>query len=191
MRKRTMAEGRGGRGERSRGMYHSGRGLVLAMTVFGASACGDLTAGGVGDVEVLVSPDSIQVQAANIGSWPARQAPGDAPSVQGTLQVSVQVFVLRPPGRWIQVTDGVQEVLLDLDDPTASPIARRSLEAGSYIAVRTVFHRVRADIEGGLEVDGQPVTGEIDVDLGCVYAYVMLYVCIYFEANSGRYVPNY
>lgn len=143
-----------------------GRLLLLATGLLGASACGDLTAGGVGDVEVLVSSDSIAVESAFLGSGPARQALPDASAVVGTLQVRIQVFVLRPPGRWIQVTDGIEEVVLDLGEPEASTLARSSLPAGSYVAVRTVFYRVRADVRGGLEVDGEPVTGEVDVDLG-------------------------
>lgn len=140
--------------------------LAIVATLLGASACGDLTAGGVGEVEVLVSPDAVPVQAAMADAWPARQTPQDMADIEGSLQVRVQVFVLRPPGRWIQVTDGTQEVLLDLSEPTASTLARTSLSAGSYVAVRTVFYRVRADIESGLEVEGEPVTGEVDVDLG-------------------------
>lgn len=162
---RSGDEGSGGvRPRRSRGGIV--RPLILGAGLLGASACGDLTAGGVGDVEVLVSPDSIAVESLNPSPGPARQSLPDTSPVVGTLQVRIQVFVLRPPGRWIQVTDGIQEVLLDLGEPSGSTIARRSLPAGSYVAVRTVFHRVRADVRGGLEVDGEPVTGEVDVDLG-------------------------
>lgn len=134
--------------------------------------CGDLTSGGVGDMEVLVSADSVPIgDALGVGTVPnlgelGTQAPPDAPQIRGTLTVRLQVFLLRRPGRWIEITDGVQEVTLALEDPEPVTVARRDIPAGPYHAVRTLFRRVEANVEGGLEVDGEPVIGRIPVDLG-------------------------
>lgn len=128
-------------------------------------------------MEVLVSADSVPIgDALGTGSVPdlgegrtqapGTQAPPDAPQIQGTLTVRLQVFLFRRPGRWIEITDGVQEVTLDLGDPEALIIARRDVPAGPYHAVRTLFRRVEANVESGLEIDGEPVIGRIPVDLG-------------------------
>ncbi len=133
--------------------------------------CGDLTSGGVGELEVIVAADSVPVAASAATSQMAyasfgMQAPPDSPDIQGALTLRIQVFVLRAPAQWIEVTDGVQEVVLEIGDPESETIARKSLPAGPYRAVRTLFRRVEANIRSGLEVDGEPIVGRIPVDLG-------------------------
>ena len=144
--------------------------LLGATTVTGF---GNLTAGGVGDLEVVVSADSVSLNGVpssaigfgDGGGWFA-QVPTDSPRIEGTLTIRLQVFVVRQPSRVIEVMDGTQEVTLSLGDPQAVTIARRDLPAGPYHAVRTVFRRVEADVVRGLEFDGVPVTGRIPVELG-------------------------
>jgi hypothetical protein len=149
--------------------------LVGALLLGG---CGNLTSGGLGDVEVIVAVDSVPSgdfvsgQLADEGVFPSHsssfaRAPQVPPEpIRGTLTVRVQVYVRRGSARWIEVTDGVQEVEMPLvgGDPVA--LAEKNVPTGPYTAVRTVFRRVEADVQSGLEVDGVAVTGPIPVDLG-------------------------
>ncbi len=144
--------------------------LGVALVLMG---CGDLTSGGIGEVEVVMAADSVPVNGLAL-SPPAQmagvvwgeQVPPDSPRIEGTLTIRVQVFVFRAPGRWIEVTEGPQDVVLPLGEPQTATIARKSLPAGPYRAARTLFRRVEANIRSGLVVDGEPITGRILVDLG-------------------------
>jgi hypothetical protein len=134
--------------------------LFVGALVLGG--CGNLTSGGLGDVEVIVAADSVPS-----GDFLAASAPQVPPEpIQGTLTVRVQVYVRRGPTRWIEVTDGVQEIEMPLAGGEPMTLAEKGIPAGPYAAVRTVFRRVEADVESGLQVDGVAVTGPVLVDLG-------------------------
>lgn len=145
--------------------------LFLPALGFLLAGCGNVTSGGFGDVEVLVSSDEVEdVQAtaasalyAHLGA-PAKS--GHADSIVGTLTVRLRSFARRGVGDFVELTDGVQEVTLPLSDPAAVEIARRAVPAGRYDAVRTFFGRIEANIERGLVVDGVPIVGAVTVDLG-------------------------
>ncbi len=145
--------------------------LLLLTAVLFLSGCGNVTSGGFGDVEVLVSSDEVEdVQTtaasalyAQLGV-PAESSHTD--SIVGTLTVRLRSFARRGVGDFVELTDGVEEVTLSLNDPAAVEIARRSVPAGRYDAVRTFFGRIEANIESGLVIDGVPIEGAVTVDLG-------------------------
>ena len=146
-------------------------GLLFARA-FALGGCENLTSGGVGELKVVVAADSVSVSdnlqlapsaVASVGPLNP-QAPSDR--IVGTLTVRIQVFVLRLPAQWIEVTDGVQEVILPIGDSEPATIAQMRLPAGPYRAVRTLFRRGEADVRSGLVVDGELVTGRIPVHLG-------------------------
>ena len=168
---------------RNRATHHA---VALAAAVAALAGCGDLTSGGVGDLDVIVAADSVPVSTAagsseaptlagetgaqsdeggpSRASVPSRQV--SPPEIEGTLTLGIQVFVLHPPVRWVEVTDGPQEVVMELGSPTPLVLAHATVPAGRYRGVRTVFRRVEADVVGGLIVNGQPVTGIVRVRLG-------------------------
>lgn len=144
--------------------------VVLSGLLF-TGGCGNVTSGGFGDVEVVLSSDEVEdLQAAASamllaeGARPAAIAHGS--EIQGTLTVRVRSFARRGVGDFVELTDGVQEVTVSLSDPQPVEIARRPMPEGSYDAVRTFFGRIEADVTGGLVIDGQLVTGTVRVDLG-------------------------
>jgi hypothetical protein len=153
------------------GIVHACRDAALAavMAALGG-ACGNLTSGGFGDLEVLVATDS--VPAATLLAPPAAlsMVPSRVGSqqqmVDGTLTLGVQVFVLTGSGRTVEVTNGVQELVMPLSGSAPFVLARRELASGAYAAIRTVFVSVVAQVEGGLVVDGVPIRGPVTVDLG-------------------------
>jgi len=122
---------------------------VLVALVLSVVGCGDLTSGGAGDLEVLIATDSADVQS----------------SLQGTLSLNLQVFVRRGD-REFEVTSGSGEVTLPLSGGAPIPFVEGRVPAGSYDGGRVVFHRIRANVTGGLQVDDEPWEGEVEVNLG-------------------------
>jgi hypothetical protein len=128
------------------------RGLALFGGSLLLGACGDLTAGGAGEVEIEITADTVTVAAA--------MSP-----IAGTLTVGVQIFARRG-AREVELTDGVQELQLPLDGSASTVVSRKTVPAGRYTGERVVFSKVEADVEDGLEVGGEPFVGEVQVELG-------------------------
>lgn len=154
---------------RSVGRWAHGAVTLAFLLVTGG--CGNVTSGGFGDVEVLLSSDEVaDLQEAATGMVLADlglpSATSHASNIQGTLTVRVRSFARRGLGDFVELTDGVQEVTVSLSDSEPVEIARRPMPAGNYDAIRTFFGRIEADVTGGLIIDGVPVTGTVRVDLG-------------------------
>ena len=158
------------------GAILSTAGLVLAL-----AGCGNITSGGFGEVEVVLTSDEIgdlqtaaraSTMASALGSSTAPSVgSGSAhtshlPEIEGTLTVRLRTFAQSSLGEAIELTDGVKEVTLSLSDPSPTELARREIPAGRYRGLRTVFGRIEATITGGLVVDGVEVTGTVPVRLG-------------------------
>jgi hypothetical protein len=140
------------------------RRCVLAGLLAGVlTGCGDLTSGGVGEVDVLLSSGELEAEPATGAGVAAALS---TTSIEGTLSVRVQVHLGQGPDRWRELTDGVQQLELDLADPAPIELARREIREGRYDRVRMVFGRVEAEVARGLSVDGDSVTGRVPVDLG-------------------------
>jgi hypothetical protein len=141
-------------------------------------ACGNLTSGGFGDLEVVVAVDSVaalqqapaptfQMVSSSGVLEPGRQTSSSGMALlDGTLNMRVQVFALTGRDFPIEVTEGVQEVIMPLSGAVPVVLARKSLPTGTYLAIRTVFLHVEAVVDGGLIVDGVPIRGPVRVDLG-------------------------
>jgi hypothetical protein len=143
--------------------------LVLPLLIWVGGCGGNLTSGGLSDVEVFVSGNDPEASSAP-GRLPlpavgmvAQQA--GPPVISGTVTATLRVEMLRGDRQWVEVTDGPQTVTVGLSGAGPSLLAARPLEAGRYIGVRTTFLRVEANVEGGLVVDGASVTGPIPVEL--------------------------
>lgn len=144
-------------------------------------ACGNLTSGGFGEVEVVLTSQAVEEldaalhRAAALSLAPHAEAPSQAsnsnlslgpPQLEGTLLVRVRSFALDGSRGGVELTNGLQEVTLSLRDPVPVELARRELPEGEYRGVRTVLGRVEAVVVQGLDMNGVPVTGTIQVDLG-------------------------
>lgn len=127
----------------------AGGALALAGLVLFLPGCGELTSGGVGEIEFEIVGDSLAVAAAS-------------DPVLGTLTVGLQAFVQRG-AREVELTDGIQEVTLSFAGGGEVLVAERSLPSGSYGVGRFVFHSIEGVVTGGLEVDGEPFMGAVEV----------------------------
>jgi len=159
-------------------------GALASILLITAGGCGgNLTSGGLAEVEVFVAGDDVPdgAQGAPAGAAhpdpPTMWAAADAVAVsqdfstpnsrvQGTVTAGLQLFLLGPNREWVEVTDGPQEITVDLRSSGENRLARRSVSAGRYIRVRTVLRRVEAQVLGGLVIDGLPFLGPVRVELG-------------------------
>jgi len=146
------------------GWLRSGRLMGCFLTSALLASCGDLTSGGFGEVEVLITADSV-LAASGLAPDLAALLESGEDGITGTLTVQLQVDLRRGPDTWIGLTDGVQEVTLVLGSPDPVLLARREVPPGRYRASRTRFRLVRAQVEGGLTVGGAPYVGSVLVPL--------------------------
>ena len=152
------------------------------------AGCGDLTAGGLGEVEVYATSDDpggapatavAPMAAVPVGVAGDDPSPHAAPSLahasqtaalslfEGLLATEIRVYLQSDASsQWLELTDGVRDLTLDLSGNVERRVAVKFVDAGRYTRLRVVFSRVEATVLGGLIIGGVPVTGPITVDLG-------------------------
>jgi hypothetical protein len=149
------------------------RALALAMVLgLGVSGCGNLTAGGFGDVTVAVSGDDPGPAAA------ARPAPqmallaSTAPSspatvtagVEGHVDADFMLLLVAESGAVVQLGADAIEVRVDIrGESEFEAVDRQVVEATLYTELQIVFTDIRAEVQG-LVIDGMPVP-EVHVEL--------------------------
>ena len=118
-------------------------------------------------VSAVAAPPAVSAEVPPDILGPDRQRSSLSMLLEGTLTLRVQVFALpRADATPIEVTDGVQQVVMPLSGGAPVLLARKSLAEGSYSVIRTVFLHVEALVEGGLVVNGVAIRGPVRVDLG-------------------------
>ena len=149
-------------------------GLALA-TLVALVGCGNLTAGGVGEVVVEVvgdQPGASQAPAAAFhvltpgsevegggsgGATPAgpvlNQAGG---AFQGQVTAELSVAVQAQDGTWYEVTAGMQQVEVSASGSTAVEVGRMELPEGRYDRVRVSFQRVEVLVTSAPPGQGIP-----------------------------------
>lgn len=126
-------------------------------------ACGDLTSGGFGELEVEMAADSLSGDGGVASSLMAGSYASSL--IEGTLTAQVRVFVRRGVLDWEEVTEGAQTLVLTLGEAGTGLVARDEFPAGRYDRVLIVFRRVEVEIVRGLVVDGDTIRGRIRVEL--------------------------
>lgn len=154
-------------------------GLTLAALLWGAAAlagCGNVTVGGVGEAEVYMSGDANEPAPAS-GPAPARsgsvgtEAPAPAVAIVGALEgdlvVTATLSLERADGGVVVLTPAsLVTVTLDLQGLDEPRVVAEPVPAVSYQAVTVRFTHVTADVTGGLQIDGVPFVGTVEVDTG-------------------------
>jgi hypothetical protein len=179
-------------------IIRAGACLLLALL---SGACGELTSGGVGEVEVWTTADDPQSGAATTPPAPSRSVvavPGEASpapspaksssaSADGTLSAQLQAYLRSEvTGEWIEITEGVRDITLDLNGASERRAGVRFLASGRYTGFRVVFQRVEANVTAGLVVGGVPVLGTVRVDLGAQGLIVERDLVLEVEARGAR-----
>lgn len=148
--------------------------LLLLLPLAAAGCAGDVTAGGMKEVEVYAAsqggPGASASGAPNAAA-PALELPlaAAAPSQAaltptGTLTVVATVELIDPQGGAVPVTTGTT-TQLRVERADSVLVERRRVPPVVYPTARITFTQVRADIEGGLVIGGVPRPGLIQVQI--------------------------
>lgn len=155
---------------RSRKMRHSRRralGLLVAAT-----GCGNLTAGGIGEAVVVVSgdaedpvPTSAWMQPAVLDLPAARSAGSEDDQPEGQIEAEMLLALVDQTGVLVPLSDDEFEVSVDLEGVEEDETLPRDIPAGAYTDLRIVFLQIEVEVDAGLVIQGDTVTGPIDIDL--------------------------
>lgn len=153
----------------------------LILTTFVAAGCGNVTVGGYSHVSVDVSGDAPAATPA--APAPARQtavvqmAAVQAPAAssplraegeaEGEIEADFHLFLVSQTGASVELGNGDDiRVKIDVQGSTeAKPIENQLIPAGRYTELRIVFTKIQVEVAQGLVIDGQEITGEVDVEL--------------------------
>jgi len=147
-------------------------GVALAALVALTGGCGNLTAGGIGEATVVVSGDAdpvlqVPFQAALLPSVPAatshEEEDDDAP--EGEVEVEMELYLVSEAGDPIRLGFDEIRVRVDLGGETEADAVRWNVPATRYIELLVIFTEIEAEVDAGLIINGEEVTGAIDVDL--------------------------
>lgn len=145
--------------------------VATAVTLHIFAGCGNLTVGGIGEASVAVSGD-----APDVGATPAMAivsgAPrtdhddgGDDDSPEGEVEAELSAFLVAADGALVALTDGDVRVRVDLEGVEEPEIGSRSVSATTYTALRMIFTDIEVEVDAGLVVDGDTITGPVDVEI--------------------------
>ncbi len=148
-------------------------GTLLLLAV--ATACGNLTPGGIGEATVAVTgnvPAPVPSSPAGVG---AIREPSSTPSLdededeadeaEGEVHVRFLVSLVTETGSQIGLGDGEIEVEVDLQGANEMEAVREVIPTGRYTELRLVFTEISAELDPGSLINGQPIVGGIDVEL--------------------------
>jgi hypothetical protein len=154
--------------------FLTGRILGSVLGVIAVAACGgNLTAGGLSEAEVVVSGDAPEALPVARQGWsgPLNQTDDDddddddADDAEGELEADFFIYLESGTGERVTLTDEPVRVQVDLEGTREQQASLRSIPSGAYAAMRLVFINVDVEVDAGLTVGGQLITGEIDVEL--------------------------
>lgn len=144
--------------------------LMTAFLVMAGAGCGNLTAGGAGEVEVAVASDEAAVveglaSSLMTGSTERVAQPQLAPFT-GSLTLSLAVSLLDEDGMPVDLTGGVQEVTLPLEPGSRTGLVTARVDPGSYTGVQVTFESVGAEITSSPGESDFPSLVEVDLSDG-------------------------
>jgi hypothetical protein len=150
-----------------------GRLVLLPLLLLLSWACGgNLTAGGLTETEVRVSgdaPDPPPTGANTVQAGPWSQSDDgeddDADEADGEIEADFLLFLDRADGSSLQLTEEEVQIRLDIRGEEEASAVVRTVPAERYTALRVVFSEIEVEIDAGLVIDGQPLTGSVSVDV--------------------------
>jgi len=150
--------------------------LAAAALALSASACGNVTAGGFGEVAVAVSGDSPDpapqptlLASSSVGALSeAPQAPptlSETEQAEGEVEIDVRLELLAETGEVVPLGQDDIRIKLDLQGVDEVEAVRELVPAARYVGLRMRFIHIKVEVSGGLIVDGVPIEGEVEVQL--------------------------
>jgi hypothetical protein len=152
----------------------------LTGLLFGVAAagCGNLTMGGFGEAVVVVSgdsPDSVVAAPAAVVGGPsfarvsdAGKAPARADGEEhpeGQLEATIRLYVVSQAGAAVPLSDDEVEIRLDLGGVEQDETLPQQIPADVYTDLRIVFLEIEVQVDAGLVIGGDTITGPIDIEM--------------------------
>jgi hypothetical protein len=149
----------------------------MVFLTSGATACGNLTAGGFGEATVAVSGDASepapasqvtpQMSAQPTAEGSTRPYPSSHDGeLVGDVEVEFALFLVAEDGDALRLGSNAMRVAVDLvGDTEADAVDRQRVPATSYTELRIVFTDIDVEVESGLIIDGIPIVGLVEVEI--------------------------
>lgn len=150
------------------------RKCVAAPLMLGAvsllTGCGNLTAGGLtGEAEVAVSGDVPGTQGSGDRidpmppSFVAAASSDNEP--EGEVEVEFLLFLEGADGTSLALSDEEIRVRVDLRGRQEADVVSRQIPSKRYTGLRIVFTEIEAEVDSGLVINGQVISGAVEVRL--------------------------
>lgn len=148
--------------------------VALGATLVGlvAGGCGNVTVGGYTEVNVNVSGDAPAAtptaQATLLGGAAASSPLRVEGVAEGEVEIDFQLFLISQDGTSVRLGPGQDDIRVKIDiqgSTEAEPVRNQLIDAGRYTELQIVFKKIQVEVSQGLVVDGQEITGEVDVEL--------------------------
>jgi hypothetical protein len=158
---------------------HRLTGAVAAATLAWASAaCGNVTVGGFTEVTVDVSGNAptaapspqpaLLAGAAGLSTSPSA---GPLPTsheeeeAEGEVEVDFTLALLSESGDVVPLGRDDIRIKLDLQGVDEAEAVKELVPTAHYTELRITFTHIKVEVHAGLVIDGQEITGEIEVEL--------------------------
>lgn len=145
--------------------------LIVLMSLL-APGCGNITAGGFGEVSVSVVGDDPETGGAVTLDL---DAPGSLSRVsiglshddepEGKLEIEFLASLVNSRGDVVPIDDKEIEVELDLVGFFEADAVVARLPADHYIALRIEFTEIEVEVDRGVVIDGIEIQGPIEIEL--------------------------
>ncbi len=150
----------------------SGRVRALAvLTLWAATGCGNVTAGGLGEATVFVTGNdepaapAPQPSSSALQAPPSPSSPDEAEEAEGTVEVEFMVFLVTDRGTQNRLGRDEIRVKVDLQGLEEPEVVSERIPAIRYTELLLVFTEIKVEVEGGLIINGEPIMGELHVEL--------------------------
>jgi hypothetical protein len=147
----------------------------VTLLALATPACGNLTAGGFGEAVVVVSGDSPEALTASgsqgspglvlpaVVDAPARAEGDDSP--EGQIEAELLLYLRSEAGAEVALTDDVLELSVDLAGVEQDETLPKEIPTDVYTELRIVFLEIDVQVQAGLVIGGDTITGPIDIEL--------------------------
>jgi hypothetical protein len=128
------------------------------------AGCGNLTAGGLSEAEVTVSGDAADPPAGQAQAYQGGLASQEDDEAEGELEAEFRAYLESALGTSEPLTSGPVRVRVDVQGIREEGTGTIAVPAGRYTALRLAFSEIEVEVDAGLVVNGQVITGIVDVD---------------------------
>jgi hypothetical protein len=157
--------------------------VALAAATVTLAGCGNLTAGGFGEARVTVSgdaPDPVLAPSVPVGgnAWAAPASGTSAGSSggpalsdhdeidpEGELRLKFRLYLRRVDGTEVSLSPDELQAEMDLSGEVEADVVRIRIPADSYPELRIVFKEIQVQVDRGVIIGGQEITGPVDVEI--------------------------